>query len=150
MASAMEICCGLCGKLVKPSYLFKHHQRYHTEKVKKFPCHPCSKEFFEKGRFENHMKTMHDELRMEVVYCDSCEKSFASDERMQEHKSYQHVVAPISFSCLKCGKTFHNERVYRKHLQKLHQDLPCYSCGKTLGSASSLKHHKKTKHPDEE
>ena len=148
MAPVIEIACNECGKGVRATYIYRHFNRYHSESAKKFSCDvdPCSKEFFTKGRLDDHMQTNHGE-RLEMIFCDSCEKTFSSKERLQEHKSYKHTVAPISFACLKCPKTFDNEKAYKKHLQKLHLDLPCDFCGKKLGSVIALKQHKKSKHP---
>ena len=149
MASTIEICCGVCGIKVKASYLFRHHQRHHSENVQKFSCIPCSKEYLAKSRFDEHMKVYHS-TSLTLVMCDACEKTFKSEQRLQEHKSYKHTIAPISFACLNCKKLFDNEKVYKKHLQKLHLDLPCNECEKKLGSTNALRYHKKTKHSDKE
>ena len=143
---------------VKPSYLFRHHQKYHTENPKKYSCPTCAKDYLAKGRLENHVKSNHPTttlnfeqgpaIALREVMCDSCEKTFVTEERMMEHKAYKHIVDPISYSCLKCKKSFDNQRVFKQHTQKNHLDLPCNFCQKKLGSTLSLKTHKKAQHKE--
>ena len=154
-----QVGCGICGKKVAPIYLFCHHARYHTEKTKKFSCVACPKEYYSKARLEDHVKTKHEAiqrfLRSEesdssepprVIFCDLCPKTFATETRMFEHKTYMHSMTCAILPCPKCDKSFETKRAFQKHTTALHRDLVCNECPKKLGSSRSLREHKKRRH----
>ena len=64
--------CGVCSKKVAPGYLFRHHQRYHTNLVKKFQCKSCPKEFYSGARLEDHVKGKHQDLQPSLPYFCAC------------------------------------------------------------------------------
>ena len=159
MASAVKISCSSCGNEVGTSYMYTHYKRFHSENQKTFSCTECSKTFFDKQRYENHMKSTHPKnttsfegecpRALRENMCDQCDKTFVTDERLREHKAYMHRVDPITFQCLNCKKYFDNARLFKAHSNKNHLDLPCNfgTCEKKFGSKNALRAHKKAKHP---
>ena len=156
MASS-DLSCGICKIPVKASYLFRHHSKYHSEKPK-IKCTNCPKEFDSRGRLSNHMNTDHpvNNLNFEgepakalrEIMCSSCDKMFVTAERMLEHNAYTHTVDPVPSTCGSCKKSFENKRMYKRHVQKNHLNLPCNICEKKLGSSVALKTHKKKSHSE--
>ena len=112
-----------------------------------------------KARLEDHVKTKHEAiqrfLRSEesdssepprVIFCDLCPKTFATETRMFEHKTYMHSMTCAILPCPKCDKSFETKRAFQKHTTALHRDLVCNECPKKLGSSRSLREHKKRRH----
>ena len=159
--SDFRVGCGLCGAKVAPSYLFRHHARYHAENPKKFSCLSCPKDYNTNARLDDHVKTRHPAIHSfislgseetsnpeppRVVFCDLCGKNFVTEERMLAYKSYMHPMTIASLPCPKCEKIFESQLAFKKHTTALHQDLVCNECPKKPGSSKTLRDHKKRKH----
>ena len=90
----------------------------------------------------HNRKIPHDNL------CIECGKAFVSEERLREHKSSMHTREEITYTCKVCYKTFQNNKVFKDHSRKYHQEVPCTECEKKFGSKMAMKTHKKKKHAE--
>ena len=105
-------------------------------------CDVCSKEYFNKKKFRQHMKS-HEEVEQK---CDDCDYTYLSKKNLREHTTKMHDG--IKHACNKCAKEYNDRPSLNKHVRFKHDlvQFPCDQCifkGKTQGD---LKTHILYKH----
>ena len=112
-------------------------------------CHSCT----------YHEKSVHKTAEI-CVQCDLCQKTFASDFVLKNHKKYTHSDARHE-SCPYCDETFKQKKDLRVHMTHIHnvdrmketygEELEkkvfnCSDCDSTFGYKKNLNAHMRAKH----
>ena len=123
----------------------------HKEKNTRKPlvCKNCSKSFFDKQTFDNHMRLYHEKPRLTCSRC-GAEFAYASSHYRHEKvclkKQYQHDERVI-FLCkdVLSGKKCRTIKDCREHFLSHHSNRNCMwkSCGKSFKYRSSRNYHVK-------
>ena len=129
-------------------------------------CSKCQITFQSKEELKSHMKEQHDskdfcdlcdyfscndrKLKkhgyLNHNICEFCKEVFKNKEDVQKHKSDVHGVEENSYSCIRCGKNFSQNRRLLFHIRHIHEDYKCKTCGKSFSQAGNLKRHIHTVH----
>ena len=75
--------------------------------------------------------------KYKVFKCDTCDKTFSSNYRLNGHISTQHDHQ----YCQICGKHFSSKQRYRRHSDTAHQKFNCESCNKIFSTKQRLEYH---------
>lgn len=159
--------CDVCGKVFNHEASLKSHQRYHQDIVNKMPCSDCGKEFKGKRALHNHIMSEHKTTKclhcdkvvprsklvhhleeshgikpsvsQKRLYCDICERSFASLRGLMLHKrshdGFNGLLEPKKadmFRCELCRKLFANQKHLDTHQRTQHVEVECDVCGKLV------------------
>ena len=115
---------------------------YHVKKVhineKYFQCDKCDKRFFEKYKFNRHVKELHNPWLKELMTkCEVCNKTIKKNilslylkNHIKRHKR-----------CNKCYSSFTTVDELNKHKDDCKIILQCKYCMKQFGYPDNLNHH---------
>lgn len=138
-------------------------------------CQFCQKPFSTKGNLNNHIKTIHQGIRLyactyegcdkrysnrssldvhirnhlgqKPFQCDVCLKCFNEKGNLKTHKKFHSANRP--FKCNICEKTYKTKGHLKDHIKVQHEKLEkflCKVCGKDFARFSSLQSHLRSKH----
>ena len=135
--------CKLCPELFSRSDLLKNHMKSVHEKEN---CDICDK-FYNIYQIKKHIKIVHEgknadneEFRFN---CDSCDKSFASVQRLKGHN--QSVHEGKTYKCVFCDKNLGEPYTLKQHIRFVHKDkqIKCEFCENetTFPTARILRKH---------
>ncbi|XP_022240843.1 uncharacterized protein LOC106458794 isoform X3 [Limulus polyphemus] len=139
--------CPHCSKEFYNKTRFWDHVRQHTGE-KPFKCYVCEKSFFSSSTLKSHM-TQHKEKE---YLCKLCNNSPRTREQLMTHMYQKHSV-PM-YECHFCKKRFGGKRDLRSHTKMLHPERlketwSCDVCGKILRSRVGFTKHMEL-HDDKE
>lgn len=144
--------CNTCDKKFSNRIcLYKHRSKCRTQKLKKYICDHCSKEFNVRNVLKSHITLVHD--RMLMHQCEQCGKKFNSACHLEEHYE-THDIIPDRFKCQYCDKVYSTSGSYRRHLRQRHyslnpalkkRDYSCDVCKKSFISEKYFKNHLQAK-----
>ncbi|KAF2357173.1 Zinc finger C2H2-type [Trinorchestia longiramus] len=108
--------CNICDReFTDRSSLIVHHKSSH-ERKKEFQCTECSRTFYRRIHFTDHMR-MH--TRERPYACEVCNKRFIWRDSVKKHMETH--IAAAKYSCRLCGKWFRWLQGIRQHLQQQHK-----------------------------
>ena len=104
--------------------------------------------------------TVHEKIKLPKVRlnCDSCEKTFSSNQRLKTHIAAIHegkklADSNVRIDCSFCDKTFSSRQRLNSHINSIHEGkkttnvkLKCSFCDHTFASKQRLKGHIATVH----
>ncbi|KAL0808600.1 hypothetical protein ABMA28_013041 [Loxostege sticticalis] len=143
--SEVEMKCDRCDKIFVTKPALKSHIRYVHER-KPFACSICDESFPTYRKRLQHFVERHGRTPLSL-HCDQCDKTFSSNNSLNRHVKYQHLMMPkeAKHTCEDCGRKFRSKRNLTGHMlvhsgEKNHE---CEVCKKKFGRLSSLKEHLK-------
>ena len=121
----------------------KHEKQHTNGEIEAYQCSLCSKSFFQKRHFKEHVRSHTEERRFKCVICGEGFFSPATLKRhMVTHSQDSEVTHTdqIPLKCMRCDRSFKMKDDLDKHLDMHAQERPCQVCGKyfTRGAALSL------------
>lgn len=101
-----------------------------------------------KRRYKPHKEKNVQEVEMDKVHCDKCDKDFPGPAKLQRHLNIEHHME-YEFVCETCGKALQSKEGLKSHKATHDESLkiPCPKCTSTFTSKKSLKTHLKWLHP---
>ncbi|ESP02639.1 hypothetical protein LOTGIDRAFT_199557, partial [Lottia gigantea] len=137
--------CKECGKVFHTRQAMLKHEIFHREP--EFSCHDCGKKFYRKDYARDHICTLPDGTKEDVV-CHECGKAFNSVSNLNKHVK---THGEKRYACDVCGKRFHYEAYVRTHREMVHEKkytFQCNDCGKVLTSKQGLISHNRQFHTE--
>ncbi|XP_073832456.1 uncharacterized protein [Musca autumnalis] len=145
----------ITGKSVRNKYV-----NASNSKKALYRCEPCKKYFYEKLRYEGHVKIVHEGVK-KGYECLECGKAYKFYKNLTEHISTNHSGNPAAdLLCELCNKQFKTQTTLKNHMKIKHPADPentinsrrviCDQCGFLAASAESLTAHIKNLHTEGE
>jgi len=134
--------CNICKIWISKSYLKRHLWKKHRVEQVKIKCEFCPESFDSKCNLYLHTRASHKTVAIECrLY--QCQIYFKSNEEMENHFVNSHEI-----NCKFCRSIFTNNKVYYKHLKKMHLEKKCkFSlCAFYTKSKVELEKHVSEKH----
>ncbi|XP_026325341.1 zinc finger protein 23-like [Hyposmocoma kahamanoa] len=147
--------CGECGKIFSSKKTYRYHLNVLHKGQNRYPCPRCGKVYQWKSNLGRHMRS-HKALDSGELYCEQCDKRFASVATYRQHLriSRRHVSeSEFSFMCNECGKKFVNKTRLRDHIDWEHLNnikFRCQLCNKPFKCHTSLYVHLQNVHRNKE
>ena len=121
-----------------------HKKNDHAGDEYNYKCEICGKTYNVKKDFKNHIKWVHDKIR---VFCNQCEKSFANQGHLNSHIKARHDGI-FDFKCEEpgCNRLCSTPHELKSHIERIHKKIKnhiCDHCGKPFYDKSSLGNHMK-------
>ncbi|XP_046544073.1 zinc finger protein 671-like [Haliotis rubra] len=82
-----------------------------------FTCPQCGKGFNRKDNLCRHVRSVH---RGERYVCFTCTKSFASNQKLKQHKCALSQQRLSEYRCSKCPEVFPSPRELGVHFRRVH------------------------------
>lgn len=125
-----------------------------------YRCEPCKKYFYEKMRYEGHVKIVHEGVK-KGYECQECGKAYKFYKNLTEHITSNHSGSPSeNLLCQLCNKQFKTQTTLKNHMKIKHPADPestinsrrviCDQCGFLAASVESLTAHIKNLHTEAE
>ncbi|XP_019893455.1 zinc finger and SCAN domain-containing protein 12 isoform X2 [Musca domestica] len=125
-----------------------------------YRCEPCKKYFYEKMRYEGHVKIVHEGVK-KGYECQECGKAYKFYKNLTEHITSNHSASPSeNLLCQLCNKQFKTQTTLKNHMKIKHPTDPestinsrrviCDQCGFLAASVESLTAHIKNLHTEAE
>jgi len=86
---------------------------------------------------------MNEHRRTHYVSCGFCDKLFPTEKHLQRHKQSQHG---LGFECVKCKKTFMDQKKFTRHVKTHTRPFSCLFCDKSFARRDRLHNHEVAKH----
>ncbi|CAD7087001.1 unnamed protein product [Hermetia illucens] len=108
-------------------------------------CDKCNRQYKSSITFNRHCKTVHDQNREdkkpENFKCRYCDKEFATEEELSEHKNTHDRFRP--FQCPQCPKSFTSSNHRQKHINMHmgYRPYKCTKCPSAFGTECNLRQH---------
>ncbi|KAF9411540.1 hypothetical protein HW555_009688 [Spodoptera exigua] len=147
--------CPECGKSFSSKKTYRYHLNVLHKGQNRYPCPRCGKVYQWKSNLGRHLRT-HKARDSGELYCETCDKRFASVATYRQHLrvSRRHVPeSDFSFMCNECGKKFVNKTRLRDHIdwEHLHNiKFRCQPCNKPFKCHTSLYVHMQNVHRNKE
>ena len=141
--------CKICNKSFKNErYLATHFRKMYQEDLvmrkDPFECQECKRKFKFECHMNNHINTVHKNLRN--YKCDLCQTLFKTSSDVKRHVLVVHEKIN-NFKCESCDKTFVLQKILTRHVKSVHlkiRSIKCHLCNKEL--AGYLKKHMRRVH----
>ena len=139
-----DITCEICGIAFwsRPDHA-KSNRKRHMREVHSTPqlyhCSKCEKSFSRKDTLQNHIKSKHDDEKVESLICTTCDKAFAGKETLTRHIRHVHEKEQ-KFLCPVCPQKFSRLDNLRRHEKRGKHtfEYECDHCGKTFSFNSEI------------
>lgn len=133
--------CKDCGTGFVTKYRLKVHVKsMHAEGC--YPCEECGKVFTTPQKHKNHVDTVHKMVKR--FKCTKCPERFSEYFRRQKHMVEIHGVAPLSYKCNVCDKSFDRRYTLSRHMKRDHleeRDFQCELCSYKCFTNNELRVH---------
>lgn len=156
---AVTFTCHLCQRLFAREVNLNSHLELHKkkgaalksenekekgEKLEKWDCNLCEKEFGGYHALKRHKEQVHGGIAK--IPCPICGKEFKNESNVQRHSRVH--VGP--FTCPHCVTVFMEREDYNEHIKNDHADLmyPCSVCDTVLPSKKAYVRHVNNVHKD--
>uniref|UniRef100_A0AAG5CNG3 Protein krueppel n=1 Tax=Anopheles atroparvus TaxID=41427 RepID=A0AAG5CNG3_ANOAO len=136
--------CMVCGEKFQSRDVWMAHLTIHTAE-RPFQCHICLAQFKTKYVQQNHIRTVHENVRSyRCPICTEPSRMFKSKRTLEDHMRYHTGERP--FVCCICKITFSSGSVHRNHMYRVHREMRkkdrrCNHCGKVFDRILDLKRH---------
>uniref|UniRef100_A0A182Q7D0 C2H2-type domain-containing protein n=1 Tax=Anopheles farauti TaxID=69004 RepID=A0A182Q7D0_9DIPT len=136
--------CMVCGEKFQSRDVWVAHLAVHTVE-RPFQCHICLAQFKTKYVQQNHIRTVHENVRSyRCPICVEPIRMFKSKRTLEDHMRYHTGERP--FVCCICKITFSSGSVHRNHMYRVHREMRkkdrrCNYCGKVFDRILDLKRH---------
>uniref|UniRef100_A0A182NKX7 Protein krueppel n=1 Tax=Anopheles dirus TaxID=7168 RepID=A0A182NKX7_9DIPT len=136
--------CMVCGEKFQSRDVWVAHLAVHTVE-RPFQCHICLAQFKTKYVQQNHIRTVHENVRSyRCPICIEPSRMFKSKRTLEDHMRYHTGERP--FVCCICKITFSSGSVHRNHMYRVHREMRkkdrrCNYCGKVFDRILDLKRH---------
>ncbi|XP_050324611.1 uncharacterized protein LOC126755926 isoform X1 [Bactrocera neohumeralis] len=108
--------CEHCGKGFRLKHQMTEHVKIMHERLKRFKCTMCPKDFFRKRQLDDHVRA---HLNIRDKICNICGKGFTSIHGLFRHKQLHSDVK--KYECNICGKRFHRISALNSHKKLTHK-----------------------------
>ncbi|VVC41825.1 Hypothetical protein CINCED_3A000801 [Cinara cedri] len=121
LSTETQLICDFCDSQFKNIY----DLGYHLLKVHNYKCSLCEKKFVRIGDIERHKNAEHrhyfEKQNLNKKFCcKECNSWFSTDESLQSHIKYAHILMPKRFTCYLCTITHANNDEFFKHMELYH------------------------------
>lgn len=136
--------CMVCGEKFSTRDAWLAHLPLHASE-RPFQCHICLAQFKTKYVQQNHIKTVHENIRSyRCQVCTDPVRQFKSKRTLEDHMRYHTGERP--FLCTQCNVSFSSGSVHRNHMYRVHREMrkkdrKCNFCGKEFDRILDLKRH---------
>ncbi|KFB38176.1 hypothetical protein ZHAS_00005504 [Anopheles sinensis] len=136
--------CMVCGEKFQSRDVWIAHLTIHKAE-RPFQCHICLAQFKTKYVQQNHIRTVHENVRSyRCLICTEPSRMFKSKRTLEDHMRYHTGERP--FVCCICKITFSSGSVHRNHMYRVHREMRkkdrrCNHCGKVFDRILDLKRH---------
>ncbi|XP_065072917.1 zinc finger and BTB domain-containing protein 17-like [Ochlerotatus camptorhynchus] len=136
--------CMVCGEKFSTREAWISHLPLHAGE-RPFQCHICLAQFKTKYVQQNHIKTVHENIRSyQCQVCTDPIRQFKSKRTLEDHMRYHTGERP--FLCTQCNVSFSSGSVHRNHMYRVHREMrkkdrKCSYCGKEFDRILDLKRH---------
>ncbi|XP_036343627.1 transcription factor grauzone-like [Rhagoletis pomonella] len=144
------VICDKCGKLVRVSYLKKHHMLEHSDEPRPTPepkqCQICGAWLRHQYGLNQHMRTIHENQDCEHR-CKICNKVSTTARALKRHIHHNHECER-KFKCTMCEKAFKRPQDLREHTS-VHTGkvlYVCPNCSMTFFSSANMYKHRQRRH----
>ena len=107
------------------------------------PCDDCSKIFYNKKSFRQHLRTVHGDT---VFQCPKCDNAYKTNRALSNHIQSAHSEER-NYVCPDCGMAFKNNTILLSHKRTIHpseemmEKRKCKECGHQVSRIGYLASH---------
>ena len=145
-----DIKCPHCEKTMSTKDdLSKHIFSKHTsDRVPKFPCQSCEKQFFTRQSLLIHNKGVH--LNLKDIECPNCDFTTSTNGSLKSHILYKHTSGDDhKHKCTICNYSTASKPYLLQHHKSVHlrqKDIKCPHCDFMVSAVGNLRSHILYKH----
>ncbi|XP_055523784.1 zinc finger protein ZFP2-like [Wyeomyia smithii] len=88
-----------------------------------------SKAFNSDGDLQIHNLMHHSQKENKILNCDQCVKTFATEWQLSSHKTWHQEVLSLNIYCNICNKQFASMHTRNAHIRKHHTEIPTVTPG---------------------
>ena len=131
--------CQICDKVFAHKSSLKDHVQSAHQGIR-FKCDTCEEDFTNPKNLTRHQKEVH---KGDKYPCDECGREICSKSDLKNHMKSVHGGVKIRQKCLKCDKTFANEKWLGEHNRTTHLGLryQCIKCEAKFTKKTNLDEH---------
>ena len=137
--------CEICDqKFIQKFLLNLHNKDCH---VQLHQCDQCEKSFEDKTKLRNHIDSIHGGLK--TFNCDFCDRKYSNKRDLENHIKKHDSNSDYEYKCDTCEKSFCSENEKVRHIyivHKGHKSQQCGICKKTFTRFCFMKRHVKFVH----
>ncbi|XP_055374529.1 gastrula zinc finger protein xFG20-1-like [Condylostylus longicornis] len=136
-----KIICDICGKET-PKTNMKQHLRSHDSSRYTHKCNICTKLFISEKSLNLHIKNLHIKNRPFACTFEHCEKRFVNEIALKSH-AIRHT-SPRQYKCETCNKSFIYQHRLEEHIKIYHVNgriFKCETCEKRFFDKHTLERH---------
>lgn len=135
-----ELECMICNKTFQSRTLMLAHMNgVHTNKRMKCPVDGCEKFFKTNPGVISHMQMTHPN---ELKRCETCNKTFCTDDLLAKHQLRHQRVVKQWFACTSCDRKLPTKHALRMHMKHHEKDTQCNICLKTFTNVKYMTAHR--------
>ena len=127
-----------------------HEKNPQGSKIEGLQCTICQQKFSRTQTLDNHIKTVHENVKN--YFCENCGKSYSDQSSLRSHIKDKHKdLKP--HKCDSCNKAFNRKHTLKQHVKIIHEkarDHMCKNCSKSFSTKSNLVDHIKSFHEKDE